>query len=111
MTDQAMTPGAVLVVLDRCAEIMHDEAAPVMQDEDIAADLRDGSRELIQAFAAVAALIARNAELEADNKALRERSKRLLDAYDYSANEFESAQAAEGVRELIDAARAEADHG
>jgi hypothetical protein len=142
MTEQTMTPGEVLRVLDDCASKLDfhyrdtrsgDEmrtafpavAALIAERDGYKAGWWDvvemlGGKKLdisnAQYHASVLApkireLIARNAELEADNKALRERSKRLLDAYDYSANEFESAQAAEGVRELIDAARAEADHG
>lgn len=71
MTDTNKTSGAdVLAILDRCAEIMHDDAAPAMQDADIAADLRSGAVDLIAARTAVASLIERNAELEAERNML-----------------------------------------
>jgi hypothetical protein len=36
----------VLAVMDRSAEVMCDEAAPIVADVDVAADLRDGADEL-----------------------------------------------------------------
>ncbi len=47
----------VLAVMDRSAEVMCDEAAPIVSDLDVAADLRDGADELFAARAAVAELI------------------------------------------------------
>lgn len=120
----------VLALLDRCAEIMHDDAAPAMQDADIAADLRDGAVDLIAARAAVAALIEREAALVAEVEELRADAERLgwLDAQNISKRMGWKVNVAPlgnvsvqsviflgsepvKIRDAIDAARAEARNG
>ena len=59
MTEQTMTPDFALATMHSAASLAEDRGLPIHAEN------------MRLAYAAVAALIARNAELEGDNKALR----------------------------------------
>lgn len=71
MTEQTKTPDEVLAALDKPIRYYEHKLAQCGHSEVARACFRVDMRECIAVRTAVAALIARNAELEADNKALQ----------------------------------------
>lgn len=108
MTEQTMTPGEVLAELEDAADFRERvESMPA------------AAKRLREARTAVAALIARNAELEAERDALFNAAKRHAEAIQQSIRfkdgsgflktqaAFEYSEASKALWKLIDAARAE----